>query len=442
MSNDISYECWGRFPKVIHLGEIVPPSVDKVHSSINSVNSSILPRGLGRSYGDCCLNENGYLLSTRWLNKFYTFDSNTGYLRCESGVTLDDILQLFVPRGWFLPVTPGTKFVTIGGAIANDVHGKSHHRTGTFGNLVTRFELQRSDGTRILCSRDTNADWFKATIGGLGLTGVILWAEFALKPISSSFIKMESIKFNDLNEFFQVSKESEQNYEYFVSWLDCLGSRDGVRGILMRGNHSGSHDEHESKRIHNHSKWKIFPFDAPSFLLCTSTIKLFNFIYYYKQRKKYQKSNVRYDPFFYPLDSIQNWNKMYGKNGFLQWQCVIPCKDKKEVLKIIVGEIAKSKLGSFLTTLKEFGNIPTEGLLSFPMPGVTLALDFPNNGARLFSLLDTLDSIIMDCGGRIYPAKDARMSRKTFQASYPEIQNFSNYIDTKFSSSFYRRLDG
>lgn len=439
MRNNFNFESWGRFPKVTHIGELVPLGIQEVKSRIESADSLILPRGQGRSYGDSCLNAGNYLLSTRWLNKFCAFDPNTGILKCEAGVTFDEILRVFVPRGWFLPVTPGTKFVTVGGAIANDIHGKNHHKAGSFGNHIIRFELQRSDGTRIICSKDTNADWFGATIGGLGLTGVILWAEFPLRPIRGPYIEMESIKFRNLDEFFQISGESSSDYEYTVSWLDCVGNTSG-HGIFMRGNHSDMEECDTSKALHSNSAWKVFPFDAPSFFLSTPTIKIFNFLYYNKQLKKSRKSIVHYDPFFYPLDSINHWNRMYGKRGFLQWQCVIPVTDKNDTIKTILNYIIESKLGSFLVVLKEFGNIPTNGMLSFPMPGITLAVDFPNVGEKLFSLLDELDGIIRIVGGRIYPAKDARISSETFRSSFPEFENFIKYVDPKFSSSFYRRV--
>lgn len=424
------------------MGTITPNNEDEVKAAIESINFSVLPRGQGRSYGDSCLNEGGYLLFTKWLNKFCAFDSDRGLLKCESGVTLDEILRVFVPRGWFLPVTPGTKFVSVGGAIANDVHGKNHHRAGSFGNHITRFELQRSDGTRIFCSKDSNSDWFRATIGGLGLTGVILWAEFSLKPVQGPYIKMESVKFCSLDEFLQISKESEKDFEYTVSWLDCTGSRRGIRGIFMRGNHSETIEADASKVIHRNAAWKTFPFDAPSFVLSTVTVKGFNFLYYNKQFGKKLGSTVHYDPFFYPLDGINHWNRMYGKRGFLQWQCVVPADEKNYVIRKILQEIIESKLASFLAVLKEFGNLPAEGMLSFPMPGITLALDFPNAGEKLFSLLDRLDEIVAGANGRIYPAKDARMSDKTFRASFPEFDDFTKYIDPKFSSSFYRRVRG
>lgn len=435
----LNFESWGRFPKVSHLGEIIPGSINRVGESIRSADAQILPRGLGRSYGDSCLNENGYLLSTRLLDKFVLFNPDSGILRCESGVTLDEILRVFVPRGWFLPVTPGTKFVTIGGAIANDVHGKNHHKAGTFGNHVIRFELERSDGTRIVCSNIENPEWFKATIGGLGLTGVILWADIKLKPIHGPYIEMEAVKFDNLEEFFQISRESEENYEYTVSWLDCLNSK-GARGIFMRGNHIDRIEMDGLKAVHKDTAWKTFPVDAPAFLLSTATIRLFNVLYYNKQFGKRKKSIVHYDPFFYPLDNINHWNRMYGSRGFLQWQCAVPVTDNNDAIKSILNNIIKSRLGSFLVVLKEFGDIPPHGMLSFPMPGITLAVDFPNAGEQLFSLLEKLDEVVRSAGGRIYPAKDARMSGSTFRASFPAFEDFTKYVDPRFSSSFYRRV--
>ncbi len=436
-----TYESWGRFPKLIHKGVISPGQISEVNSAIQSTTSPILPRGLGRSYGDSCLNADGYLVSTRWLNKFLAFDSSNGILRCEAGVTFEEILEVFVPKGWFLPVTPGTKFVTVAGAIANDIHGKNHHRVGSFGNYVTQFELLRSDGTRIMCSREAASEWFRATIGGLGLTGVILWAEFALKPIQGPYLSMESIKFENLNEFFNISKESDQEFEYTVAWLDCLASGKAMgRGIFMRANHGSKLDRNNAKRLHEDSSWKTIPVEMPHFLLSKITIKAFNTFYYHKQFKKKQKCEIHYDPFFYPLDAIKHWNRLYGRRGFLQWQSVVPKTRNNETIKAIINKIAESKLASFLAVLKEFGAVRPQGMLSFPMPGVTLALDFPNVGQNLFRLLDELDEIVVAEGGRIYPAKDARMKSQTFMASFSDFEQFTKYIDPKFSSSFYRRV--
>jgi FAD/FMN-containing dehydrogenase len=435
------FESWGRFPQATHLGSIVPGRPAEVAPAIQSAPAQILPRGLGRSYGDSCLNDGGYLLLTKWLNKIHAFDAKTGLLRCESGVTFDEILQVFVPQGWFLPVTPGTKFVTVGGAIANDIHGKNHHQAGNFGNHVAQFELLRSDGSSMVCSKDNNADWFHATIGGLGLTGIILWAEFRLKPIAGPYIEMESIRFKNLEEFFSISAESAPDHEYTVAWLDCLSAGDALgRGIFMRGNHAAKAETNRAKTLHHYSKWKTFPFDAPPFFLSSTTIRAFNLIYYNRHFKKRQKQLVHYDPFFYPLDKIRLWNRMYGKRGFLQWQCVIPPINKNEAIKTILSKISASQLGSFLVVLKEFGTLPAAGMLSFPMPGTTLALDFANVGERLFSLLRKLDEVVTNFGGRIYPAKDARMSRQTFRASFSEFENFAKYLDPKFSSDFFRRV--
>ena len=441
--DDTPFESWGRYPKLQHRGTISPKDFTDLTLAVKSTDSSVLPRGLGRSYGDSCLNENGYLLLTKLLTHIYSFNANTGILRCEAGVTIDAILQTFVPRGWFLPVTPGTKFVTIGGAIANDIHGKNQHSAGSFGNHVIQFELLRSNGKRILCSRTTNADWFHATIGGLGLTGFILWAEITLKQISGPYIEGELIKFDNLDEFFMISKESRKDYEYTVAWIDCLATGNSLgRGIFIRGNHSRKEEADTSRVLHKNSKLKRVPFDAPSFILCDRTIRLFNYFYYHKQFRKRSGKLMHYDPFFYPLDGINGWNRLYGRRGFLQWQCVVPLTENNEAIKGILREITRSQLASFLTVLKEFGKVPPEGILSFPMPGITLALDFPNTGDRLFRLLDRMDKLVIDYGGRIYPAKDARMSSSTFYASFPEFGKFSKYIDPKFSSSFYRRIKG
>ncbi len=434
-------ESWGRFPRVSHLGVYTPVRPSEAENAIKTATATILPRGLGRSYGDSCLNENGYLLATKWLDKFLAFDARTGVLRCEAGTTLDEILRVLVPRGWFLPVTPGTKFVTLGGAIANDIHGKNHHRAGCFGNHVLRFELLRSDGARMVCSREANADWFHATIGGLGLTGMILWAEVQMKLIPGPYIAMESIRFKNLEEFFAISKASERDYEYTVSWLDCSSTGAAMgRGIFMRGNHSEEPERDVAKALHPSASWKTVPVEAPAFLLSPLTIKAFNFLFYHKQLRRSCKTRVHYDPFFYPLDGINNWNLLYGKRGFLQWQCVVPATPDNAVIKALLQRIAASKRGSFLVVLKEFGAMPPEGMLSFPRPGITLALDFANAGEPLMALLDELDDVVISAGGRIYPAKDARMSAKTFHASFPAFGDFAKYVDPKFSSSFYRRV--
>jgi acetylornithine/succinyldiaminopimelate/putrescine aminotransferase/FAD/FMN-containing dehydrogenase len=434
------YESWGRFPRVSHAGILNPDTIDNVKPAMASVGSSVLPRGLGRSYGDSCLNDNNFLLATQNLNLIQEFDEASGVIRCDAGVTLEQILLAGVPRGWFLPVTPGTKFVTIGGAIANDVHGKNHHRAGSFGNHVMRFHLLRSDGDVVLCGPHENAELFRATIGGLGLTGIILWAEIQLRRVASAYIDVESIRFSSLDEFVELTKASDQNYEYTVAWIDCLSSGESLgRGIFYRGNHAAERSSNNGQ-VRRSAKWKTVPFDAPSVLLSTPMIRAFNSLYYRKQFRKQSNALTHYDPFFYPLDSVGKWNRMYGRRGFLQWQCVVPPADGYSVIKRILGKIAGSRLGSFLGVLKEFGNKPAVGYLSFPMPGITLALDFANKGERLFRLLNELDTIVIECGGRIYPAKDARMNSEIFHASFPNFDAFTKYVDPKFSSTFYRRV--
>ena len=429
-----NYLSWGRIPAAQQL--ILKPSW-RDGAIPEHGQSTLLPYGLGRSYGDSCLNDGETLCVTSNLNHFISFDHTNGLLRCESGVSLADILNLIVPHGWFLPVTPGTKFVTIGGALANDVHGKNHHVTGTFGCHVTQFELLRSDGTRLLCSPSSNQEYFSATIGGLGLTGLITWAEISLKKINSAYIDSETIRFSNIDEFFELSDQSDSDWEYTVSWIDCLAKGDELgRGLFMRGRHV----DQPRKLIPHKSAKLAIPFAMPGFLLNPYSITAFNNIYYRKNSAKVSRKPVHYDPFFYPLDSIIRWNNMYGKRGFYQYQCVVPVDGGIEITRKLLQTISDSKQGSFLSVLKKFGKIESPGMLSFPREGYTLALDFPNKGTDTLTLLDKLDKIVVASGGAVYPAKDARMSPSSFQHYYPQWQEFEKYIDPGFSSSFWRRV--
>lgn len=435
MSNH--YHSWGRFPK------ITPQHVYSPHWLHQPLPSwdhgkTLLPFGLGRSYGDVCLNEGGILLNTRHLNRFIAFDVARGLLRCEAGVSLAEILAHCVPQGWFLPITPGTQFVTVGGAIANDVHGKNHHQAGSFGNHVLGFELLRSDGQRLLCSPTTESHYYNATIGGLGLTGLITWAELQLKPIAHRALQAETVKFAHLEEFFELSQHSDHYFEYTVAWIDCSaqGERLG-RGLFFQGNHIQKADVPPQWRIP--SRHYVMPVDLPGFVLNPWTVKTFNTLYYHQQKTKTVRKLIDYRPFFYPLDNILSWNRLYGKQGFLQYQLVIPAEDQR-MITLILETIAASGLSSFLAVLKKFGTIASPGLLSFPRPGVTLALDFPIKGAQTFELLDYLDDIVSEVGGAVYPAKDARLSPRHFQSFYPQWEQFAQYIDPQFSSSFWRRV--
>jgi FAD/FMN-containing dehydrogenase len=405
---------------------------------LSSFAQTVLPFGQGRSYGDSCLNDGGALIDTSPLSRFIRFDHNRGVIQCEAGVTLAEILGLIVPRGWFLPVTPGTKYVSVGGAIAHDIHGKNHHTAGTFSQYITRFELLRSSGERFVCSPTENAELFSATIGGLGLTGLVLWVEIKLKPVTGPLIDMESIRFSGLDEFFDISAQSDSNYEYTAAWIDCLAhGRKVGRGIFMRGNHVQTDDSVQAKA--KRPRVVRIPFDLPGVLLNRVTMRAFNTVYYHAQLHKHIRKTVHYESFLYPLDSIHEWNRMYGKRGFLQYQCVVPYGDYC-VIREILTQIARSGEASFLTVMKIFGPARSAGMLSFPRQGVTLALDFPFRGEQTLQLLDRFDEVVRVNGGAVYPAKDARMSARSFQSFFPQWSDFTRFVDPRFSSSFWRRV--
>jgi FAD/FMN-containing dehydrogenase len=426
-------QSWGAYPHVEQQAvalhdrqQLLPPG-------------NLLPFGNGRSYGDSCLNTRGLVVTTTSLDKFIAFDASTGRLCCEAGVTLRQIIDMALPHGWFLPVTPGTKFATVGGAIANDVHGKNHHVEGTFGCHVQRFELLRTDGSRMMCSATENAGYFHATIGGLGLTGMILWADVQLKRVANNAVDVETIKYTHLRDFFALSAESDRDYEYTVAWLDCLatGSRLG-RGHFMRGNHSPA----GANNIAHRARPLCVPLTPPVSLINQWTLKAFNELYYHRQLVARKKARVHCEPFFYPLDSIGQWNRIYGRKGFLQFQCAIPQQNSESCVAELVQRIGSARFGSFLAVLKMFGAKRSPGLLSFPMPGATLALDFPFIEGKTLPLLAELDHIVMQAGGRLYPAKDAAMSRASFQRGYSQWRQLEMARDPNINSDFWRRVTG
>lgn len=438
------YQSWGRFPRTEEEIQILADRRGQLRLGARA----LLPYGRGRSYGDCCLNDGGELVSTARLDNFISFDREAGIVRCEAGVGFEELLSVIVPAGWFLPVTPGTQFITVGGAIANDIHGKNHHCSGTFGRFVRSFELLRSTGERLTCSLEENQDLFRATIGGMGLTGLITWAEVQMIRIETPLIDMESTKFGSLDEFFDISAESDKRYVYTVAWLDCVSSGDQFgRGIFMGGNHLGR-VEAGARRGSDCQTDQVrppvlgVPIDFPSWALNSYSVRAFNTLYYNRQFQKFVKKAVHYRPFFYPLDAVNHWNRIYGKSGFMQFQCVVPKSDQREIMKEMLGEIVRSGQASFLAVLKEFGNIDSPGMMSFPQPGATLALDFAHRGDSTIRLLKTLEDITDRSGGRMYPAKDALMSAANFKKHYPQWQDFSRHIDAKFSSSFWRRVTG
>jgi len=427
-------QSWGRYPRTNQ--QLVPWT--NRHAELKQTDLKQLPYGNGRSYGDSCLNDGGVLLHTRGTDRLIAFDPRTGVLTCESGVLFAEILDLVVTQGWFLPVTPGTRYVTIGGAIANDVHGKNHHRAGSFGHHLLAFELLRSDGSRLRCSPTENAEWFAATLGGLGLTGLITWASVQLRRISSPAMVVESHKFGSLPEFFALSKVANQDDEYVVAWIDCVARGSSLgRGLLSSGNHAPASAE---TRIAGKKGRLRIPVTPPLSLINPLSLRAFNALYYHRQRQQVSRTIAHYEPYFYPLDSIGEWNRIYGPRGFLQYQCVIPPAVAETVTTALVKAISASGKGSFLAVLKQFGELPSLGMLSFPRPGTTLALDFPNEGERTHSLLDRLDDMVAEAGGAVYPAKDARMPGHRFRQYFPAWESFSRFIDPRFSSSFWRRV--
>ncbi|MDO4231462.1 MAG: FAD-binding oxidoreductase [Lautropia sp.] len=409
--------------------------------------------GNGRSYGDEALNPGGALWLTRSLDRFLAFDESTGVLSCEAGVLLRDIQRLFVPRGWMLPVCPGTQLVTVGGAIANDVHGKNHHGFGSFGDHVLGIRLARTTGEILDCSPAQQPDWFAATVGGMGLTGLILQAEIRLRRVQGPWLESETIPYTSLNEYFQLADTPEAGWEYTVSWIDCLSP--GGRGLFMRGNHLQQREDDKLAKVSTDSSRPgiplreparkrplAMPFQPPFSLVNRLSLKPFNTLYYAHHSRKSGRNTVHYEPFFYPLDNLLQWNLMYGPKGFYQYQSVVPPTVAREAVQAMLQAIATSGDGSFLAVLKNFGNRQAPGMLSFPQPGVTLALDFPNRGERTHRLFRNLDAIVREAGGRIYAAKDARMPRDLFEQGYPALDKFRKYRDPGIRSAMSRRLMG
>lgn len=423
---------WGRLP----YAESSPVYIyDREHiKTIIAAHRPGLPYGVGRSYGDVCLNPGGILWMMQGLDRFIRLDDASGRLLCEAGVLLRDIQQVAIPRGWRLPVTPGTQFVTVGGAIANDVHGKNHHAQGCFGDHVRSLSLLRTDGTHIECGPDHNPQWFAAAVGGIGLTGCILTAEIQLSRTPGPWLETESIPYDNLAEFFRLSDASEADWEHTVSWIDCLSGGKG-RGLFLRGNHAQIAGEPQFQK-----RALAIPVEPPVSLVNGVSLRLFNTAYYHLGKWRAGKRVQHYLPFFYPLDSIHEWNRIYGPKGFYQYQCVLPREYGEQGIASMLDEIAKSGMGSFLAVLKTFGQRAAVGMLSFPQPGVTLALDFPNCGERTEKLFIRLDAIVAEAKGRLYLGKDARMSRQLFEAGYPRLQDFIAYRDPGISSSMSRRL--
>ena len=433
LTSDVQIESWGRVFKVAHVVNSAAFLTD-ARAAVTRCDKYTLPLGAARSYGDVCLNREGELVRTTALDRMITADWTTGVIRAEAGLSLDALLRIAVPKGWFLPVTPGTKFVTLGGAVANDVHGKNHESTGTIGCHIRRIGLARSSGEVLELSDVDNAELFQATIGGLGLTGLILWVELALKRIGSSEIDVETIEIADLDQFFRLAEDST-DWEHTVGWVDCLAKGKSLgRGLFMRGRHH----PHGALQVHRAPRFAV-PFDAPSWLLNSLTVRLFNLAYRHRPWTMGQRT-VHYDPFFYPLDAVQGWNRLYGRRGFFQHQSVVPSKAAVGAIERLLTLTGEYQQGSFLVVLKLFGARKSPGLLSFPMAGATLALDLPNRGESTQKLLQLLTDVVIEAGGRIYPAKDATMSAEAFRLGYPDWTRLEAMRDPKFMSDFWRRV--
>lgn len=431
----VPVEAWGRVDAPLH--ELaIPWTLEQARCVITEPGLPWHAFGLGRSYGDVALNSENRLINTTKLDRFVRFDRDSGILEAEAGVTLESIIRLVLPYGWFLPTTPGTKYVTLAGAIANDVHGKNHHRVGTFGCHVLSFMLARSDGSVMHCSPTENKKMFAATVGGLGMTGLITRARLQLVKVPGAYLDSEEVPFSNLDEFFAMAADDEADkWEHTVAWMDCVG-RGAGRGIFMRANWADT----GNYRVGLDGLKVTVPMQPPSFLLNSFTMKSFNTAFYTAKSLLSRRKLQHFNPCFYPLDSILKWNLMYGRAGFYQYQCVIPRAVHREALGELLKLIAGSGQASFLVVIKVFGDKPAPGYLSFPMPGTNLALDFRNRGAETHKLFAKMDAIVAEAKGRIYPCKDGRMPAKMFKAGYPEWEKVEALRDPNVRSDLWSRV--
>ena len=436
MSSTLS--SWGRYPRAPQTSNACSwqSELPALRDAVIQAHGSTLPYGNGRSYGDSCLATSDQVLHMHTLDRFIQTDWQNGVIQVEAGISLAQILAVIIARGFFLPVTPGTQFATVGGAIANDVHGKNHHVRGTFGRHVLRFGLLRNGQEVIVCSPDENADLFAATIGGLGLTGVIQWAELRLMPVQASQINTTVVRFANLEEFFTLSAELDHQHEYSVAWIDCLAKGANIgRGVFIVGDHAryGSLDLDERSRL-------AVPITPPISLINNLSLRAFNSTYWHAHPGQRTQKRSAYEPFFYPLDRIRHWNRIYGRNGFQQYQCVIPDANSQVAMHELLAAIADSGQGSFLAVLKRCGDIASPGLLSFPLPGASLALDFPQSSELDNVLFPRLDAIVRAAGGRLYPAKDAHMTGSDFRQAYPAWEQLEALRDPSLMSRFWKRV--
>ncbi|HXN85159.1 MAG TPA: FAD-binding oxidoreductase [Candidatus Binataceae bacterium] len=436
---------WGRFP-ICSSDIFRPEKFAELSAVVGSNSQKLIARGAGRAYGDAALNADNRVVDLQRLNRMLEFDADTGILRAEAGVTIDEIIRVFTRRGYFPAVVPGTRFVTMGGAVAADIHGKSHHRDSSFGTHLLWFDLMLASGEIKQCSREENRELFWATVGGMGLTGVIVEVAIRLRRIESAYIQGEMIRVGNVDEALEKFESIDRQYEASAAWIDCLSAKGALgRSVLQAGNFASVESlprNLRSEPLHpKQSSAPAVPFNLPNFALNPLSARIFNLAIYATHRDK-THATMPYEPFFFPLDSIHNWNRIYGKRGFTQYQCVWPIAESRAGLIEVLEAISGSGRASFLAVLKKFG--AQEGMLSFPMPGYTLALDFPVTDG-LLDFLDRLDEMVLKRGGRVYLAKDARMRPDTLRAMYPKFAEWQAVKrkgdpNNHFSSTLSRRL--
>ncbi|MCS7078966.1 MAG: FAD-binding oxidoreductase [Chloracidobacterium sp.] len=447
-SRSVQLASWGRFP--VAATEVLRPARQADLAALvgESPYMTLIGRGYGRSYGDAALNTGGGVVEQIRLDRLLAFDESTGVLVAEAGVRLKDILDVFAPRGWFLPVTPGTKYVSLGGALACDIHGKNHHCDASFSNHVEWFELLTADGSVRRCSKTEHADLFWATAGGMGLTGFVLTVALKLRRIETAYIGVDYVRTRDLDETLERCEAEDHRYRYAVCWIDCLARGKHLgRSVLMRGDHLTVEDLPaglRSRPLALPRKREIaVPFSFPNGVINPLTVKAFNTVFYHKHPRFKSGVVVDFDSYFYPLDAVLEWNRVYGRRGFIQYQPVLPLETSRTTLVKILEVLGRAKIASFLAVLKRFG--PQDGLLSFPMPGYTLALDIPMTGAHPPAVLDDLDELVVQAGGRIYLGKDARLKPRYLEAMYPRLaewRRIKQAVDPQglFSSDLSRRV--
>ena len=425
MAKKIAIAGWGLYP-------VVAAQVRRAryrHDLQDSTESTVLAQGNCRSYGDACLHDN--VISTLPLKHLLSFDATRGLLRAEAGVTIEEIIHFAVPRGFFPPVTPGTKFTTLGGCIAADVHGKNHHAEGSIAAFIHDLDMVLANGATVRCSRQQYSDLFWATLGGMGLTGFVYAATIQLKKIGSAYIKQRTIKTTDFNETCRVFAETQSQYTYSAAWIDCLKKgRHLGRGLVLLGEHvEGVEVKKKPLQLHTQGKFDV-PLFFPDFALNNWSMGLFNRAFYHQQFRRERASLVHYNSYFYPLDAIHRWNRIYGRKGFLQYQVVIPYRDGEAVMADLLSRIATRGIPSLLTVLKSLGP-QNKGLLSFPTAGYTLALDIPLRDESLVPFLRELNKTVVQAQGRVYLAKDAILESEDFAAMYPQLDEF-NAVKRKY----------